>query len=191
MKKFKSHKIKETINKSNEDLNLHEIKAKTGAGNGYKHSYTKDIEVSDEISNSSMFHKSHKIQDVIDEHDGDLNLHEIKAKTGAGNGYKHHTTDIEVADELNNSQPIHKSHKIQDVIDEHDGHLNLHQIKAKTGAGSGHKHHTTDIEVADELSNSQPIHKSHKIQDVIDEHDGHLNLHQIKTKTGAGSGHKH
>ena len=45
--------------------------------------------------------------------------------------------------------------------------------------------------VADELSNSQPIHKSHKIQDVIDEHDGHLNLHQIKTKTGAGSGHKH
>ena len=78
----------------------------------------------------------------------------------------------------------HKSHKIQQVIDEHDRNLNLHEIKAKTGAGSGHKHHTTDIEVADELNNSQPIHKSHKIQDVIDEHDGHLNLHQIKTKTG-------
>jgi hypothetical protein len=89
MKKFKSPKVKETINKSNEDLNLHEIKAKTGAGNGYKHSYTKDIEVSDEISNSSMFHKSNKIQDVIDEHDGHLNLHQIKTKTGAGSGHKH------------------------------------------------------------------------------------------------------
>ena len=37
MKKFKSPKVKETINKSNEDLNLHEIKAKTGAGIDHKH----------------------------------------------------------------------------------------------------------------------------------------------------------
>lgn len=37
MKKSKSHKIHEVINESNEDLNLHEIKAKTGAGSGYKH----------------------------------------------------------------------------------------------------------------------------------------------------------
>ena len=34
-------------------------------------------------------YKSHKIENVINEHDGNLNLHEIKAKTGAGNGYKH------------------------------------------------------------------------------------------------------
>ena len=40
MKKYKSHKsqkIENVINESNEDLNLHEIKAKTGAGSGYKH----------------------------------------------------------------------------------------------------------------------------------------------------------
>ena len=49
MKKFKSHKIKETINKSNEDLNLHEIKAKTGAGNGYKHSYTISLSICREL----------------------------------------------------------------------------------------------------------------------------------------------
>lgn len=37
MKKHKSQKIKEAIHESDKDLNLHEIKARTGAGNGYKH----------------------------------------------------------------------------------------------------------------------------------------------------------
>ena len=37
MKKYKSEKIKEVIHGTDEDLNLHEIKARTGAGNGYKH----------------------------------------------------------------------------------------------------------------------------------------------------------
>ncbi len=37
MKKYKSHKIEEVIKKTDDDLNLHEIKAKTGAGSGYKH----------------------------------------------------------------------------------------------------------------------------------------------------------
>ena len=36
MRKHKINKIYEVINKYNNALNLHEIKAKTGAGNGYK-----------------------------------------------------------------------------------------------------------------------------------------------------------
>lgn len=34
----------------------------------------------------------------------------------------------------------HKSEKIEEVVQQHDRKLNLHEIKAKTGAGSGHKH---------------------------------------------------
>lgn len=88
MKKYKSHKIQEVIHENDEDLNLHEIKAKTGAGNGYKHN-NPNLEIGEEISNYGKSHKSHKIENVINEHDGNLNLHEIKAKTGAGSGYKH------------------------------------------------------------------------------------------------------
>ncbi|WP_297993202.1 hypothetical protein [uncultured Clostridium sp.] len=87
MKKYKSHKIEEVI-KKNDDLNLHEIKAKTGAGNGYKN-ITTNIEAGEEICDCKKPHKSHKIKHVINKHDGNLNLHEIKAKTGAGSGYKH------------------------------------------------------------------------------------------------------
>lgn len=90
MKKYKSEKIQEVITKSDENLNLHEIKARTGAGNGYKN-HTK-IEVGEEIGSydkTHKSHKSHKIKDIINEHDGNLNLHEIKAKTGAGSGHKH------------------------------------------------------------------------------------------------------
>lgn len=36
MKKHKSEKIHEAIHGTKEDLNLHEIKERTGAGNGYK-----------------------------------------------------------------------------------------------------------------------------------------------------------
>ena len=34
----------------------------------------------------------------------------------------------------------HKSEKIEEVVYKYDGKLNLHEIKAKTGAGSGHKY---------------------------------------------------
>ena len=34
-------------------------------------------------------HKSHKINDLIINTSKKLNLHEIKAQTGAGSGYKH------------------------------------------------------------------------------------------------------
>lgn len=33
-------------------------------------------------------HKSEKIHEVVLKHDRKLNLHEIKGKTGAGNGHK-------------------------------------------------------------------------------------------------------
>ena len=88
MKKYKSHKIEEVIKKNDDDLNLHEIKAKTGAGNGYKN-ITTNLEAGEEICDCKKPHKSHKIKHVINKHDGNLNLHEIKAKTGAGSGYKH------------------------------------------------------------------------------------------------------
>lgn len=90
MKKYKSEKIKEVIHRTDEDLNLHEIKARTGAGNGYKHhDYDHDIELGEELGEFDKTHKSHKIKEVINQHDGNLNLHEIKAKTGAGSGHKH------------------------------------------------------------------------------------------------------
>ncbi|MCI9069657.1 hypothetical protein [Clostridium sp.] len=88
MKKYKSHKIEEVIKKNDDDLNLHEIKAKTGAGNGYKN-ITTNVEAGEEICDCKKPHKSYKIKHVINKHDGNLNLHEIKAKTGAGSGYKH------------------------------------------------------------------------------------------------------
>ena len=145
MKKHKSQKIKEVIHQSDEDLNLHEIKARTGAGNGYKHHTPNNhhVETAKEISDSDPIHKSHKITNVINEHDGNLKLHEIKAKTGAGSGHKHHhpnDNDVETEKEVNIFNKTYKSDKIKDVIEEHDGDLNLHEIKAKTGAGSGHKH---------------------------------------------------
>ena len=95
----KSKKISEVINKSDEDLNLHEIKAKTGAGNGLSSTNTTPSEM---IDNNNPTHKSHKINEVINEHGSDLNLHEIKAKTGAGNGYKHNNTNLEIGEEISN-----------------------------------------------------------------------------------------
>ena len=90
MKKYKSEKIKEVIHGTDEDLNLHEIKARTGAGNGYKH--IDKVNMSTTINNDTdktYTHKSHKINDLIINTSKKLNLHEIKAQTGAGSGYKH------------------------------------------------------------------------------------------------------
>ena len=92
MKNYKSKKIFKIINNSNKYLNLHEIKRKTGAGNGYK----SNIESSEELSSyNATIHKSHKINEVINEHGTNLNLHEIKAKTGAGSGHKHVSTTLQ------------------------------------------------------------------------------------------------
>ncbi len=61
-------------------------------------------------------HKSEKIEEVVQQHDRKLNLHEIKAQTGAGNGYKH-------PDDTNEALPINdtfvntnKFHKIHQVV---------------------------------------------------------------------------
>ena len=85
-------------------------------------------------------HKSKKISEVINKSDEDLNLHEIKAKTGAGNGLS--STNTTPSEMIDNNNPTHKSHKINEVFNEHGSDLNLHEIKAKTGAGSGHKYTT-------------------------------------------------
>ena len=61
MKNYKSKKIFKIINNGNKYLNLHEIKNKTGAGNGYK----SNIEASEELSSyNATIHKSHKINEV-------------------------------------------------------------------------------------------------------------------------------
>lgn len=88
MEKFK--KINEVINKYGHTLNLHEIKAKTGVGNGYK--YIDEVTTSKTINSNipkAYTHKSHKINDLILNTSKKLNLHEIKAQTGAGSGYKY------------------------------------------------------------------------------------------------------
>lgn len=89
MKKHKSKKIHEVINNYNNTLNLHEIKAKTGAGNGYKH-YSEVTASNDPYIPNIVAHKSHIINSVLLNSKKKLNLHEIKAQTGAGNGYKYY-----------------------------------------------------------------------------------------------------
>lgn len=135
----KSKKISEVINKSDEDLNLHEIKAKTGAGNGLSSTNTTPSEM---IDNNNPTHKSHKINEVFNEHGSDLNLHEIKAKTGAGNGYKDHSKSAvnNSNNTTSNESMTHKSHRIHALFHNSDRKFNLHEIKAITGAGSGYKH---------------------------------------------------
>ncbi len=80
----KSRKINEVINKYGYTLNLHEIKAKTGAGNGHRHAI---VNVDNDISNNSP--KLEKLYEIITNTKGSVNLHKIKAQTGVGNGYKH------------------------------------------------------------------------------------------------------
>ena len=172
---------------------MHEIKARTGAGNGYKH----NTEAAAELGNYDNFtHKSHKIEQVIQESNEDLNLHEIKAKTGAGSGHKH--TPSECTNTYINTNKIDK---IYDVVTRIEGKANLHHIKAKTGAGNGYKHPNTQTDTANgykynttQTSNEnihQATHKSHIIHAIFHNNDRKLNLHEIKARTGAGSGYKH
>ena len=134
----KSRKINEVINKYGYTLNLHEIKAKTGAGNGHRHTI---VNVDNNISNNSP--KLEKLYEIITNTKGSVNLHKIKAQTGVGNGYTH-IDKINMSTTINNSDTAktytHKSHKINDLILNTAKKLNLHEIKAQTGAGSGYKH---------------------------------------------------
>lgn len=133
----KSRKINEVINKYGYTLNLHEIKAKTGAGNGHRHTI---VNVDNDISNNSP--KLEKLYEIITNTKGSVNLHKIKAQTGVGNGYKH-IDKVNMSTTINNDTDktyTHKSHKINDLIINTSKKLNLHEIKAQTGAGSGYKH---------------------------------------------------
>ena len=135
----KSRKINEVINKYGYTLNLHEIKAKTGAGNGHRHTVM-SVNNNDTISNNSP--KLEKLYAIIINTKGRVNLHKIKAQTGVGNGYKH-IDEVNTFTTINNDTTktyTHKSHKINDLILNTTKKLNLHEIKAQTGAGSGYKH---------------------------------------------------
>ena len=93
-------------------------------------------------------HKSEKIEEVVQQHDRKLNLHEIKAQTGAGDGFidqkdlkdNVNTPPCDCSDPQCHCGDTHKSHKIHAVFHASDRRLNLHEIKQKTGAGSGYKH---------------------------------------------------
>ena len=107
MRNNKIRKIYEVINENGRGLNLHEIKAMTGIGNGYNsttidtipvtttgagngHKHSNIVDVINNISNDiaeACSHKSHKINEVLN-NSRNLNLHEIKALTGAGSGYR-------------------------------------------------------------------------------------------------------
>ena len=135
MKNNKIKKIYEVINENGRTLNLHEIKAMTGVGNGYNNLGGNATPV------VSTTHKDEKIYDAVTNIRGNLNLHEIKAKTGAGNGYKH-SNIVNIINNISDNIAEtykHKSHKINELINNADRSLNLHQIKALTGAGSGYR----------------------------------------------------
>lgn len=85
-------------------------------------------------------HKSEKINEYLQKAQGKVNLHDIKAETGAGNGFKNMEPNLS-----NNDEDIedftHKSEKIHHVVSNTEGKVNLHEIKARTGAGNGYRTH--------------------------------------------------
>ena len=196
MAKHRSEKINNVLNEHNGDLNLHEIKAKTGAGSGHK--YSKEAtESTPIIKTSDDSPKSEKIHEAVSETEGKVNLHKIKAQTGAGNGYSNTNEPVKnptINDALVNTN---KFDKINKVVNNIEGKANLHKIKAQTGAGNGYvdsqdlntKLNTPTCDSSN--TSTANTHKSHKIHAVFHAHDRKLNLHEIKAKTGAGSGHKH
>lgn len=144
MKNHKNEKIHKAIHENDRKINLHEIKAQTGAGNGYKD--RKNINESS-LANEHFINtnKFHKIEQVVANIEGRVNLHKIKAKTGAGNGYtSHQNLEGDVNTSSNNAKysddAAHKSHRIHAIFHANDRKLNLHEIKKITGAGSGYKH---------------------------------------------------
>ena len=136
MNNNKIKKIYEVMKENGRSLNLHEIKAMTGIGNGYNHS---DINTTTYESTAST--KSAKTYDVVTNIEGKVNLHKIKSQTGAGNGYKHNNI-VNILNNINDNITEtynHKSHKINELLNNSSRSLNLHQIKALTGAGSGYR----------------------------------------------------
>lgn len=144
-------------------------------------------------------HKSEKIHQVVHENDRDLNLHEIKAKTGAGNGYKHHSNANSKLYSNNTFINASKYDTIYNVVTDIEGKANLHKIKAQTGAGNGYNSNNNlkpDVNIltsnsASTQHHNDTTHKSHVIHAIFHAHDRKLNLHEIKRKTGAGSGHRY
>lgn len=135
MKNNKIKKIYEVINKNGRGLNLHEIRTMTGVGNGYNSSVGNTTPV------VTTTYKSERICDVVTNRRSNVNLHEIKAQTGVGNGYKH-SNIVNIINNISNNITEtynHKSHKINQLLNNADRSLNLHQIKALTGAGSGYR----------------------------------------------------
>ncbi len=135
MENNKIKKIYEVINENGRTLNLHEIKAMTGVGNGYN---TSDASATPVVTTDN---KSEKIYDVVTNIKGKINLHEIKAQTGAGNGYKH-SNIVNIINNISNNITEaynHKSDKINELLNTANRNLNLHQIKVLTGAGSGYR----------------------------------------------------
>ncbi|CUP05890.1 hypothetical protein [Clostridium disporicum] len=197
MKKHKSEKIHQVVHDNDRKLNLHEIKAETGAGNGFKSSGEQSkVPIQDTYEASS---KSEKIQEAMSNSEGKINLHTIKAQTGAGNGYNNTERASEISPIKDTFVNTNKFHKIHHVVSNIEGKANLHKIKAQTGAGNGY---ITQEDLKDNINtpscdskNPEPIygttHKSNHIHAVIHANDRKLNLHQIKQKTGAGSGYKH
>ena len=88
MKNNKMNKVYEVMNGNKRGLNLHEIKAITGIGNGHKNSNIVDLinNISNNIAEVCS-HKSNKINEVLN-NSRNLNLYQIKALTGAGSGYR-------------------------------------------------------------------------------------------------------
>ncbi|SCI83083.1 BFD-like [2Fe-2S] binding domain [uncultured Clostridium sp.] len=197
MKKHKSEKIEEVVQQHDRKLNLHEIKARTGAGSGHKYS-TEAAESNPLVNKSTATTKTEKIQEAVSNVEGKVNLHKIKAQTGAGNGYKHPDNTYEASPVNDTFVNTNKFHKIHQVVTNIEGKVNLHKIKAQTGAGDGfidQKDLKDNVNTpACDYSNPQcdcsDTHKSHKIHAVFHASDRRLNLHQIKQKTGAGSGYK-
>ena len=138
-------------------------------------------------------HRSEKINNVLNEHNGDLNLHEIKAKTGAGSGHKYSKEATESTPVIKTSDDSPKSEKIHEAVSETEGKVNLHKIKAQTGAGNGYKDHSKSAvnNSNNTTSNESMTHKSHRIHALFHNSDRKFNLHEIKARTGAGSGYKH
>ena len=94
--------------------------------------------------------KMNKVYEVINGNKRGLNLHEIKAITGIGNGYK---------DTTMNATPvvtINEGEKINRVATNKKRRVNLHKIKAQTGAGNGHKN-SNIVDLINNISNIKII----------------------------------
>lgn len=144
---------------------------------------------------NTINHKSEKIHNFLSKAKGKINLHQIKAETGAGNGFKHSNSSFIPNIVLSDEAIQHKSERIHHFITSSTEKINLHHIKSQTGAGNGFKDSASNTKYEPIENNftdeSNFTHKSEKINDAVNNTEGKVNLHDIKAKTGAGSGFKH